>query len=366
MRKLAALFAAATLVVGLAPVTSAQADGIVPIKAAATARAVVPTDTKQDKGDRVPPRDPRKAVSSRALAAPADPSYQYWFAGGDQTGLVANEGVFAGTPVWTAYKHADELHSIVSAMVIDTTSTLGGGSNVIAFVYGRNALCSSFANPCVLAEAYVNGVWQGWNSAHFVDYAGTSLNLGDTVSGTTETTGCTSGASARNMRIGVRKNTTTGGWMPWADLCYGDATAGAFLGEYPATLFTSIGESMPSADRVTVFSESNTWYDTTDPDQDGYGCTDLGSGYLANANNGPYPASGQRIADVTMPNTLNSAVNMSTFAYPQDGFFGSSAGAYEAHPLSTEPPGNVRYYNVGGPGFSGVQGNTVPGVQGGC
>jgi hypothetical protein len=351
----------------------ASADvGIVPI----AVQAQAPSDGKYPKTITKPLKDqpmkppPKGAkATSRAMAAPPSPSFVWWWAGGQQSSIVNGEGAFVGMPVWNTYKHSNEYHSIVSLFVTDDTTVLGGDKNGVAVAYGKSLACGQLVNPCILFEAWVNGVWQGWNSAHFIDWA-PSLNGGDVVTGTTETTGCTSSASARNLRVGIRKNTTSLGWMIWADLCYGDATAGAYLGEYPASLWTSIGEDMPYNNRIDVFGESHTLYDTSNPQLDGYTCTDVGgNGYLATSANGPYPAAGQRLADVTIVNQANSTVDVSQNLYnkPSDSFFGANAdGAYEEHVLTGQPAGNVRYLNVGGPGFSGTSGNTTPGVQGGC
>lgn len=377
MRKLlASLAALAAIVAGGTAAAPAAAAPAVPIKATAAqaapdnAREWVAKDKSARKG--APPvitrgKSGKASVQAVPTAAPLPPngSAVYWYAGGVE--FDTNQGAFAGMKSYNSgYRHSNDNHTHAEIAVIDTT--LGQGMRNMVEIGRGNTYCAG-TPPCLWGFHWVKGVPApgGYNSA-FTDYTASSLNLGDSLAGTTETAGCTSSASARNQRFGIRWNATTPGWMLWADLCYGDATAGQWLGIFLASLWTSQGVTFTTSNQVQVFEEVTSWYDpATNPSFDGIPCSDAGPGGLANSGS-TYPGSGQRIADVTLQNVANANVNMDLFADGGGSLGLDPSGMYASVALAGQPAGNVRYFNAGGPGSAGTTPGvkSTPGVAGGC
>jgi hypothetical protein len=323
-----------------------------------------------------PPIDPlNKNGVSRAMAAPAENTPVYYYAGGvdELTNVGANAGLRLWNAPWmdTSTNPPRDVHSHVEIAVIENTGT-PGQRNIVEIGWGRApyGYCQGVVAPCLWGFNWVRGVPHpnGYNGG-FVDY-GSTLNLGDSLAGTTESAGCVSSSSMRNQRFGIRKNDTTGDWMLWGDLCYGDAAAGEWLGHFPATLWTAGGgAAFTTANELQVFEEVTSLYApaTYGATYDGIPCADAGPGALATSG-GTYPQSGQRIGDVTMPTVANSLIDMEMFTAGGGGLMTTTADMYNAVPLATEPANNVRYYNAGGPGSAGLTTGTkvVPGVVGGC
>lgn len=325
-----------------------------------------------DDGHQVPVFEKDKKTGkmrSSAQLLPPDPGNVYYWQGGVQN-TTNGVGASAGMRLNQPYKHSHEYHTISEIAVIETNAGGGLDRDMVEIGFGKTlAGCGQIVNACLwgghwIADGAGGSNWQGWNVG-FTDYA-SSLNLGDVIN-STETAGCTSGASARSERFSIRKNDTTGVWMLNVDLCYGDATAGEWIGHFDDANWTAAGQSFTGSTEFQVFSEVLTAYEpSTNVQKEGYPCSDSGTGYLASTNNGPYPAAGQRMADVTEPNVANSAIDMILFSESSDPAF-DPAGAYAVADItSVNPPGNKRYFNTGGPGFSGTTGNSLPGVQGGC
>lgn len=307
-----------------------------------------------------------KRVTSKSLVPPTEPEWEYYWSGGGQN--IANEGANAGMRIWSApyLDAARDGHSHAEIAVIQKVS--GGLDNYVEIGWGSAPFgyCSGKTAPCLWGYHWIKGVPQGYN-VNFTDWS-SSLNLGDSLAGTTESAGCTSSASMRNQRFGIRWNTNPAspGWMLWADLCYGDAAAGEWLGQFNHSLWTAQGVTFNSSNQVQIFEEVPSYYSPSeDPTYDGIPCSDAGPGGLANSGS-TYPGSGQRIGDVVLAAVPNSSVNMTLFSSTK--FGADPSGMYNAAALATEPPGNVRYFNAGGPGSAGTTAGvkSVPGVSGGC
>jgi hypothetical protein len=273
---------------------------------------------------------------------------------GARQGIVST-GFTAGMKVRDNYWDTYDYHNLTEISVQDNSD------NIVELIWGHGSWCPSSAT-CLASFYWVNGVGASNYNVGFVDYAGSNLNMGDTLTGTTETTGCTLPAS-KNERFSIAKNTTTGAWMLWADLCYGDSTAGQWLGEFPASLWTSSGASFTQSDFVQIFNETATQYNAGgSPNNDGYPCSDQGAS-LATSVSG----TGMRFADMTLTGVANTSVNFVPYVDSTGGYINSemttpAPGKYGAAILAGQPAGNARYINAGGLAF-GPTGNTVGGAN---
>lgn len=327
LKRIAALFVAFALAAtGMA--SPAQASGDVTWTAKPS--PVVGGDDKD-----LPDPGQRRALS--AAAVPPSPMTIRWYSGGYQ--YATNEGINIGMKARDNYfDTAGDYHNITQISVQDTAT-----GNAVELGYGKGGIgCNSgvWGQMCVFAGVRVGGTWQGYNVGE-VDWA-SNFNLGDALF--TETAGCTSTTSpARNERFGIRKNTTSLGWMLWVDVCYGDTTAGVFFAEFPASLWPG---GFASSDLVQMFNETATPYNPANPGEDGYSCSDQG-GSLATTTSG----TGMRFADATISGLANTAVNLTPFAQTTGGYYDADLpGRYAAAVLAGQPAGNVRYINAGGLG----------------
>ncbi len=303
-----------------------------------------PAQSKTDDHGRPPVHTTGPSEDLSAQMAPPSAQVVRHYTGGYD--FATNDGAFAGMKLRDNYKDSASYHNITEMSVEQSAA-----DNIVEIGWGKGSFCSTSAN-CLFGYHWVNGVPQGYNVG-FQDYAATNLNLGEALAG--ETAGCASG-STKNERFGIRK--LMNGWGLWADLCYGDSgtgSAGQYIGEFPFTRWTSQGTSMTSSDLVQVFNETAVQYTPGSSTDDGYPCDDQG-GSLASPTSG----TGMRLADLKLQGVLDSAVNMTPFAVSSGGYYDADMpGHYEAHPLTGQPVGNVRYVNAGGLGFGATPGNTA-------
>lgn len=305
--------------------------------------------------DRIAP-PPRPGASS-AKALPPTSDIVRTYSGGRQG--VTNTGITAGLKFVDNFRDTSAAGSDYTNLI--EISAQDGNGNIVEVGWGKGLLSSCGTAACMFVYSWVNGVGQGFGVG-YTDYAGSSFNPGDPMAGTSESAGCTNSAAARNARFGLRRSDTTNAWLVWADLCYGDATAGQWIGEFPQSNWTSQGASFLTSDFVQAFNETATQYTVGSTALDGFPCSDQGP-TLATSTSG----TGMRIADVQIQGV--PTVNLTPFIVSSGNYIDSEmVGKYGAAALAGQPVGNVTYVNAGGPGFgpdgSGTpSGNTVGGIN---
>lgn len=225
-----AAIAATTVVLGLGMAASPAEAGVGPsgmvpiaVQAPSGEAAIKGSDgkIKLPPPGRTAAEKKRQETALSAAALPEGAVYRYYgIAYEFEPNLI---GVFAGMKVAPMYLNSREYHTLneIAIQTADQQQTVEVG-------WGHGGWCHNGA-PCLFVYHWVNqGATcypQASGQCGWTDYAGSSLNVGDSLAGTTESAGCTSSTTARNQRFGLRKNDTTNAWMVWADLCFGDATA---------------------------------------------------------------------------------------------------------------------------------------------
>lgn len=371
MRKILAGLAvtAATLATLSVPAAASPvaAAGAATAEAAATlaAQAAVNAWPKPGKGrdghpkgmPNVPLLEAAKKGQRLQAAAIPDPSYVYHY--GSTWEFESNlTGVSAGIKLFNnGYLNSYDVHTLA-----EIAYQSASGDQTVEVGWGKGGWCSSSTVPCLFVYHWVDDTPTCYHTCGFSNW-GSALDPGDPLDSTMRQ-GCATG-SARNERFSIRRDDVSGDYMINVDLCYGDAVAGEWIGEFSASNWASSTEPGWTGGLTQIYGETVTEYDTSVAQHDGYFCSDMGPGGLATANNGPYPANGQRIGDVVYtgaPAKTLSDVNMNVSASTHADLQADVPGAYAAVPITGTP----RYFNIGGPGWSGAIGNTKPGVSGGC
>lgn len=276
------------------------------------------------------------------LSALSTTTIQYQWAGASQT--VSNTGAYANLNISdNYYDDVNDAHTLTEIAVIRNNGS-GGGRDAVEIGWGKGGWCATSTNPCLFGFTWDNDVPTplGYNGG-FVDYAPNTVDLGDDVSVTPS--GC-------NSRFGIQEFNDDW-WLHFEpNSC---SPSGDWLGYFPQSRWAN-GTIFDVSNQVQFFGEVPGFLTPGDPNEDGYGSSDMGNGTLATAS------VGQRIGTAQIIGIATSAVNLSPFASSQ-GAVSPSPGRYEAHVATGSVAGNVRTIRYGGPGYA--QTSSAAGITGG-
>jgi len=243
--------------------------------------------------------------------APAQATLNYHYAGGRQTGIVA-DGLQANLSVHAPVVASGDFHSLaeLSVQTTDALNTVEVGWTVDRT--GVNG--ADLTNPHLFAGAWRAGTFLGYNAAGgFVDYVASALNAGDSL---TSWVGL-------EKRFGIQYS--GGNW--WVNAS--DLATTQWIGYFPGTIWSGSGITFTKSNINSGFGEvaANVAAPTTD----------MGSGVLAAV--GP-PAAGAVVGSYSLinPTPAGTLPVLTTFLNP------SNPTKYNVAKLSDR---TIRY---GGPG----------------
>lgn len=240
-------------------------------------------------------------VSLLSPPTAAHAALTYLYAGGRQTGVTA-DGAWANFSVHKPTLASGDFHTLAE---MSAQSATGG-----QFVEVGWTVDTVGGQPKLFVARWLNGVFGGYNTGGWVDYAPTTLNAGDSLA---------SWVGGTSIRFIIQYS--SGNWWIAADT----AASPAWLGYFPGTIWSSVGVTFTTANNFQLFDEMAVNTSTS--------CTDGGSGVLASA--GP-PAVGSSIGSFSLINSTSSPV-LTTFA--------TDSTHWASVALS------ARTIRVGGPGF---------------
>jgi hypothetical protein len=216
----------------------------------------------------------------------------YFYATANQTGLSGINQFGWAKDIQAPSVAAGDFHSLIEVSVQNGNNILELGWTVDPGVFGDN-------NPHLFTGIWINGVWQGYNPASFVDNSSNAVNNGASLAG----------AVGTSKTFGVIY--TGGAW--WV------AYNGAYIGSFPGTLWSG---AFTTGTVVQAFGEVAA--------NSGSPCTDMGNGTLATSSVGP------RVSSMTY-NGATTGVNLGISTITNSSYY--NAASITARSIRASGPG---------------------------
>lgn len=258
--------------------------------------------------------------------APAQAATVYYYAGGGQqfTGATKPTQLLANVEVVTSsFDSTKEYHSVVELAYMNDAAAGGSGRQTIEVGYGISNLDNTTV-PKLWVSHTINGTWQGYNSASFVQCNGCSGSPDNWDLGDTLTNGTT-------MRLGI----ILSGGDYWVQANISSNPTPEYLGYFPGSLWSSQGITFTTANKIYAYGEV-----ATETSLGGLGCTDLDTGAFPSFV-APSTLNGTIIGSITASPVANSAIDIDATPFVTD------ATKYNYASSGTT---NTRTIAIGGPG----------------